>query len=376
MTELYLDQAVHYHDGAFPPAEIDYPRIVTSLMAAGNALARYDQELGLLHNRELFLAPLRSQEAVLSSRMEGTISTVDEIMEYDTAEAEDSPDVEHVRSDVIETILYRRALNYAQAELQDGRPLSSQLLRSMHQMLLSLGCGASKTPGQYKTEQNYIGNERTGIISYVPISPEKLPEGLDRLFDYIGQSKHPELIRTAFAHVEFEALHPFQDGNGRIGRMLITLMLWASGTISSPHFYISRYMEEHKEAYVQRMKAVSSENDWTGWLQFFLEAVSEQAKYNLKVTQQIRSLYEEMKTVFAEVTGSKHSITLLDAIFTVPVFRNQQITKLTKIPPATVNRFTKALLNDSRNLLKIAREPAGRRAAIYSFEPILEIIRV
>ncbi len=374
--ELHLDQAVHYHEGAFPPGEIDYPRIVTSLMAAGSALARYDQELGLLHNRELFLAPLRSQEAVLSSRMEGTISTVDEIMEYDTAEAEDSPDVEHVRSEVVETILYRRALNYAQAEMQDGRPLSSQLLRSMHQMLLSFGRGASKTPGQYKTEQNYIGNERTRKISYVPISPEKLPEGLDRLFAYIAHSEHPELIRTALAHVEFEALHPFQDGNGRIGRMLITLMLWASGSISSPHFYISRYMEEHKDAYIEQMKAVSSHNDWTGWLQFFLEAVSEQAKYNLQVTQQIRALYEEMKTVFAEVTGSKHSIALLDAIFTTPIFRNQQISKLTQISPATVNRFTKALLSDKRNLLKVAREPAGRRAAIYSFEPILEIIRV
>jgi Fic family protein len=373
---LKLEQAVYYHEGAFPPAEIDYPHIVQALVEAGAELARYDQELTLLHNRELFLAPLRNQEAVLSSRMEGTISTVDEILEYDSSEEEGKEESEHTRSAVLETILYRRALNYAQKELSDGKKINSGLIRSMHQMLLTLGRGAAKTPGQYKTEQNYIGDERSRIMSYVPISPEKLGEGLDRLFAYISESEHPELIRTGVAHVEFEALHPFQDGNGRIGRMLITLMLWSSGVISSPHFYISRYMEEHKKAYASHMKAVSEENDWTGWLLFFLEAAKEQAKYNLSIMNQIRALYDEMKAVFSDVTGSKHSIMLLDAIFTIPIFRNQQICRLTKIPPATMNRFTKSLAMDERNLLKVVREGAGRRATLYSFEPLMEIIRV
>lgn len=373
--ELNFDQAVSYHHGAFPPSAIEYPRIIQGLLTANDALARYDQALVHLHNRELFLAPLRNQEAVLSSRMEGTISTVDEILEYDS-DAEETGDIENVRQDVVETILYRRALNFAQAEMTSGKPMNNHLLRSMHQLLLSLGRGAAKSPGKFKTEQNYIGDERTGIISYIPISPEKLVEGLEQLFHYVGTEDHPALVRSAFTHVEFEALHPFKDGNGRIGRMLITLMLWSSGIVSSPHFYISRYMEENKTAYIAHMKAVSSENDWTGWLLFFLKAVKQQAEYNLNAMNQIRELYENMKSMFSEITGSKHAISLLDAVFTTPVFRNQQICKRSGIPPATVNRFTKALLADNRKLLKTARPAAGRRAAVYSFEPLLELIRV
>lgn len=372
--ELNFDQAITYHEGTFPPPSIEYPRIIEPLLEANDALARYDQALVHLHNRELFLAPLRNQEAVLSSRMEGTISTVDEILEYDS-DTEEEKDVGNVRSDILETILYRRALNYAQAEMEEGRPMNHGLLRSMHQLLLSFGRGAAKSPGQFKIEQNYIGDERTGKISYIPISPEKLPEGLDRLFDYISDETHPALIRTAFAHVEFEALHPFKDGNGRIGRMLITLMLWSSGIISSPHFYISRYMEEYKTDYIAHMKAVSAEQGWTNWLLFFLEAIKQQADYNLGAMNRIRELYENMKGVFSETTGSKHAIALLDAVFTNPVFRNQQICKRSKVPPATVKRFTKALLADERRLLRIVREAAGSRAAIYSFEPLLEIIR-
>ena len=374
--ELNFDNAVSYHEGHFPPPPADYSRIIEPLLNANDALARYDQALVHLHNRELFLAPLRNQEAVLSSRMEGTISTVDEILEYESDDETNKDEEGNVRSDIIETILYRRALNYAQADLEDGRPMNQALLRSMHQLLLSFGRGAAKSPGQFKNEQNYIGDERTGRISYIPISPEKLDEGLDRLFTYIGSDVHPALIRTAFAHVEFEALHPFKDGNGRIGRMLITLMLWSSGIISSPHFYISRYMEEYKDAYIAQMKAVSAENDWTGWLIFFLEAVKAQADYNLNAMNCIRELYEEMKGAFAEITGSKHAIAVLDAVFTTPIFRNQQICKRSGVPPATINRFTKALLADPRTLLKVARPAAGRRAAVYSFEPLLELIRV
>ena len=135
-------------------------------------------------------------------------------------------------------------------------------------------------------------------------------------------------------------------------------------------------MEENKKAYIAHMRAVSEESDWTGWLLFFLEAVKQQADYNLHAMNQIRQLYENMKSVFSEITGSKHAISLLDAVFTTPIFRNQQICKRSGIPSATVNRFTKSLLADGRKLLKTARPAAGRRAAIYSFEPLLELIRV
>lgn len=374
---LNLENAVRYHEGCFPPPISDYSGFIQLLMDTGTALARYDEALRHLHNRELFLAPLRNQEVVASSRMEGTISTVDEILQYDSSEGE-GEDIRgaNVRTEVIETILYRRALSYAQEEIADGRPINNQLIRSMHQILLSFGRGSAKNPGQYKTEQNYIGDERNGNISYIPISPEKLPEGMERFFKYLDQSEHTNLIRTALAHVEFEALHPFKDGNGRIGRMLITLMLWTGSNISSPHFYLSRYLEEHKSAYINRMRAVSSENDWLGWLHFFLEAAKNQAYYNLEIISKIGNLYEAMKPVFSEVTGSKHSIALLDAVFTAPRYSNKRIEMLTKIPPATVNRFTNALLRNPNQLLKIIQPAAGSRGAIYSFEPLLEIIRV
>ena len=375
MIQLDLSKATHYHEGKFPPQEVDYALLVDHLLKATAALARYDQELRSLHNPEFFLAPLRSQEAVLSSRMEGTLSTVEEILEYDALE-EDGNEPSEARSDVLETILYRRTLHYAQAEMNDGRPLGGSLIKSMHQLLLSFGRGASKSPGQYKQEQNYMGEKSSRLISYVPISPEKLEEGMERLFSYISTSTHPEIIRTGVSHLEFEALHPFKDGNGRIGRMLITLMLWSSGVISSPHFYISRYMEEHKAEYIERMRQVSMNNDWNGWILFFLSAVETQADYNLKLTQDIKELYERMKLVFSDSTGSKHAIIMLDSVFAHPVFSVKQISKKSGISTATVNRFIKSLQVNNDDLIRIVRAPAGRRAALYAFSPLLEIVRV
>src|SRR5690606_33604444 len=199
---------------------------------ATDALARFDQMLKNLHNNEILLAPLRNQEAVISSRIEGTISTMDEIFQY---EADDNGDNINVRTDVIETILYQRALKNAQKALEDGYNLSTSFIKLMHQQLLSLGRGAAKSPGQFKREQNYLADKIKRKIQFIPISPEKLDEGLDNLFDYLKNSKDPALVKTALMHIEFEALHPFQDGNGRIGRMLITLFLWKEGILSQPH---------------------------------------------------------------------------------------------------------------------------------------------
>jgi Fic family protein len=216
------------------------------LLKATDSLARYDQMLKSMHNSEILLAPLRNQEAVISSRMEGTISTMDEILQYQAEYVEDEAPPE-VRSEVIETILYRRALNTAQTQIEQGYPLTSSLIKSVHRQLLSFGRGASKSPGEFKKEQNYVGDRDSRMIRFIPISPEQLPGGIENLFAFVGSETYPVLVRTALAHLEFEALHSFQDGNGRVGRMLVTLMLWKSGTISAPHFYISRFFEDRKE---------------------------------------------------------------------------------------------------------------------------------
>ena len=372
--ELNLENAVNYHYDKFPPRNLDYGQFVEPLIKATDAVARYDQMLKNMHNSEILLAPLRNQEAVISSRMEGTVSTMDEILKYEADHDAETGDITKVRSEIIETILYQRALRATQKAMEDGYPLSQSLIKGIHQRLLSFGRGASKSPGKFKNEQNYLADKLKTKILFIPISPEKLQEGLDKLFQYIDQSTHPALVKTGITHIEFEALHPFKDGNGRIGRMLITLMLWSSGTISAPHFYISGYLEDKKDLYIDTMRKVSEHGDWTIWCTFFLEAVEQQAISNLAIAENIRTLYEEMKTVFSEALSSKWNVTALDFVFTNPVFRNNKFTTHSGIPAASAARFTRVLLE--KNLILTLEEASGRRPALYSFEPLMELVRV
>ena len=225
-----LSEMVDYHYGRFPPRELDFGKLVGPLARAQDAISRYDQMLLSLPNRELLLAPMRQNEAVISSRMEGTISTVDEVMIY---EAENEGDGEGgggaARDDVVEVALYSAVLRRAQRAVADGEPVNEGLIRNAHRILLSFGRGASKSPGQYKVEQNYVGDDRRKKIYFKPISPLHLQPAMHGLLDFIETSPQLHLFKVALAHVEFEALHPFNDGNGRIGRLLITLLLWNSG---------------------------------------------------------------------------------------------------------------------------------------------------
>ncbi len=373
LNTLDFSQAVDYHYDRFPPKTLDYNRLMSSLLSATDALARYDQMLKNLHNSEILLAPLRNQEAIISSRMEGTISTLDEILQYEADFAEHETPKE-VRSDIIETVLYQRALKNAQRAMKDGYPLSKSLIKTLHQQLLSLGRGATKSPGQFKNEQNYLADRNKKTILFVPISPEKLEYGLDKLFDYINHNPTPILPKTAITHLEFEALHPFQDGNGRIGRMLITLMLWQAGAISEPHFYISAYFEEHKEEYLALMRQVSENDDLMAWCEFFLQALANQAHQNLTIAQNISDLYDNMKPIFSETLSSKWAMTVLDFVFTYPVFRGNQLSEKTEITPATANRFVRTL--HDKGILMLKEESAGRKSALYSFEPMMNLVRV
>ncbi|TCT09493.1 Fic family protein [Paralcaligenes ureilyticus] len=374
VSGLDIDDAVSYHYGKFPPESIDYAVLVPQLVSATEALARYDQMLKNMHNSEILLAPLRNQEAVISSRMEGTVSTMDEILKYEADFESEVVDAPNARSEVIETFLYQRALKGSQQAIESGQPLSQQLIRMAHQTLLSFGRGAAKSPGQFKTEQNYLADRVKKNILFIPINPEQLQDGMDLLFNYIENSSDVPLIKAALSHVEFEALHPFKDGNGRIGRMIITLLLWRSKVISAPHFYISGFMEEHKDEYIDKMRGVSKNGDWTGWCAFFLEAVEKQAYRNLEISENIRSLYETMKQKFSEALASKWSVTALDFVFTNPVFRNSRFTRASGIPQATAARFTRVLVE--RGLLNVIEEPAGRRPALYGFEPLIKLVRV
>jgi Fic family protein len=371
---LDLKDSVRYHYDKFPPEILNYESFVPQLLAATDAIARYDQMLKSMHNSEILLAPMRNQEAVVSSRMEGTISTMDEILQYEADYGDENTVNTNVRSEVVETILYQRALRSAQQAMESGYPLSISLVKTIHKQLLSFGRGAKKSPGELKNEQNYLADKYKKSILFIPISPEKLQDGLDGLFNYMESDSHPVLVRTALAHIEFEALHPFKDGNGRIGRMLITLMMWNAKTISAPHFYISSYFEEHKNMYIDTMRNVSENGNWEAWCGFFLEAVHQQATRNLEIAEEIRSLYESMKIEFSDLLASKWSVVALDYIFTNPVFRNNRFTQKSGIPAASAARFTRVLLDNG--LLTTREEASGRRPAMYSFEPLMQLVRV
>ncbi len=369
---MNFNNAVEYHYGKFPPSKLDHSKIMSSLLKATDSLARYDQMLKNIRNSEILLAPLRNQEAVISSRMEGTISTMDEILKFEADSEGDSEEAKNVRSEIFETILYQRALKNAQKAIIDGYPFSQHLIRAIHQQLLSFGRGAKKSPGKYKVEQNYLAEKQK--VLFIPISPEKLHDGLEILFEYIQNNSDPVLIKTALMHLEFEALHPFQDGNGRIGRMLITLFLWSSGIISKPHFYISGYLEENKDEYIDTMRHVSENNDWEKWCIFFFNAVEKQAIKNLEIAESITSLYENMKHIFSEALSSKWSVNALDYIFTNPIFRNNGFTSKSGIPGPTASRFTRMLL-DKELIIRI-EESSGRKSALYGFESLLKLVRV
>ena len=374
VKDLDLENAVHYHYEQFPPKQLNYGNFIDSLIKATDAIARYDQMLKNMHNSEILLAPLRNQEAVISSRMEGTVSTMDEILKYEADHEGEATETPNVRSEVIETILYQRALKAAQGAMNDGYPISQSMIKAIHQRLLSFGRGAKKSPGEFKTEQNYLADRNKKKILFVPIRPEKLQDGLDILFEYISNNTDPALIKSAMTHIEFEALHPFKDGNGRIGRMLITLMLWKSGTISAPHFYVSGYFEENKDEYIDTMRRVSETGNWDEWCSFFLKAIEQQAIKNLAIAENIRELYEEMKQTFSDVLSSKWSVTALDFVFTNPVFRNNKFTSNSGISAATAARFTRTLLDEG--IIRTVEEASGRRPALYSFEPLMNLVRV
>lgn len=370
-----LTDAVTYHTGSFPPGSLDYEVLLGPLEEAAASLARYDAKMSGMVNSELFLAPLRRQDAVTSSRMEGTISTIEELYRLEAEEDAGSTDpYREARNDDVETYLYSRALRNAQQALADGAPLGEHLIRTAHQQLLSFGRGARKRPGSYKVEQNYIGDERRGRIYYVPIAPEQLGPAMGELVRYINESTMRPLIRTAIAHVEFEALHPFEDGNGRIGRMLITLMLWKLGVLHQPNFFVSGYFEANKDEYIERMRAVSAKGDWTGWVVFFLQAMHAQATVNIQTADAIFRLHGEMRERFREVLNSQFHDQALDFVFASPIFRNDRFVERSGIPPSSARALSRRLVE--AGMLRTIEPASGRRAAMYAFDPLLDLLKV
>ena len=263
---------VNYHYGKFPPQDIDWISLIPLIGPANAALARYDGTLSAIPNANVLLSPLSTQEAVLSSRIEGTQATMGEVLEF---EAEgDSGDISLERKEDINEILnYRRAM-WRAIDLLKEIPLCQRLVKEAHRVLLAGVRGHARSPGEYRQIPNWIGPPGCPIeeARFVPISAGRLPEALNVWEKFVHGSSPDPLVQLAVVHAEFEALHPFLDGNGRLGRMSVPLFMFQKGLIQSPMFYISAFFEQNKDEYYERLLAISRDNDWSGWCRFFLRA--------------------------------------------------------------------------------------------------------
>ncbi len=363
--------AVHYHTGHFPPQNIQWERLIPLIGPASASLARYDGMLEAITNPEVLLSPLFTQEAVLSSRIEGTQTTMDEVLEYE-AGAEPGRFAQDRVADIKEVLNYRLAM-HATEEMLKQLPLAQRVIREAHQVLMRDVRGQDKAPGEYRRVPNWIGPPRCKIedATYIPISADQLPRGMDRWERYIHEPADDKLVQLAILHAEFEALHPFLDGNGRLGRMIIPLFLFHAQILRRPIFYMSAYLEAQRDEYYSRLLAVSRDNDWTGWCDFFLTGLKAQADANLQKVRNILNLYETKKEKIAEATRSQYAIKTLDFIFKNPIFQVSQFVNNAGIPAPTAKRIVKVLREIET--LAAVREASGSRSAVLVFRKLLNV---
>ena len=361
---------VRYHQGKFPPdSRLDWPKLIPLLGTTAAAVARYDGMLAAIPNPDVLLAPLTTQEAVLSSRIEGTQATMGEVLAFEAGREPDSP---ARREDINEVLNYRTAMRTAEELLKD-LPLSQRVIRAAHSVLIAGVRGAGKSPGEYRRIPNWIGPSGCAIddATFVPIAADRLPDAMSAWERYIHDDIPDRLVQLAVLHAEFEALHPFLDGNGRLGRMLVPLFLWTHDLIRSPMFYISAYFEARRSAYYDGLLAVSRDDDWTGWCRFFLEAVRAQAEDNLTKTSGILDLYEDMKDRVAKMTRSQYATRALDWIFERPIFRSTDFMAAADIPRPSAQRILGVLREGG--ILRVIVPGSGRRATVLVFPALLNI---
>jgi Fic family protein len=359
---------VQYREGGFPP-ELDWDSLVPLIGPASAAIARYDGLLAALPNPALLLSPLSTQEAVLSSRIEGTQATMGEVLEFEAGQAPASPER---RDDIREILNYRKAMRIA-SEALTTLPLSGRVIREAHAALLEGVRGQNKAPGEFRRTQVWIGPPgcTPDTCSFLPISPERLPDAFGRWERYLHSEQPDRLVQLAILHVEFEALHPFLDGNGRLGRMLIPLFLWQVGLIKRPMFYISGFFEEHRDEYYAGLAGVSRDGDWSAWCRFFLQAARSQAEDNLGKAGAIFELHGTMRHLIAELTRSQYATLALDWIFGQPVFASNHFIEQTGIPKPTARRILAKLREVG--VIKTLVPASGRRAPVFAFPALLNI---
>ena len=365
---------VRYHSGRFPPQNLDWQRLVPLIGPAHAAVAGYEGMLKGLPNANVLLSPLASQEAVLSSRIEGTQTTLTELLTFE-AEGDLSDESTPAKADVREVLNYRLAL-YAAIDMLKEIPLSQRLVRASHEVLMQGVRGYNKAPGNYRRlpDTCWIGPPGSTIETarYIPCPVEELNSAMDMLESYLHEEPLDSLVQLAIVHAEFEAIHPFLDGNGRMGRLIVPLFMFTKQLLSSPSFYISEYLESHRNEYYEGLLAVSRDGDWTGWCVFFLTALTEQARAYQEKVHELLALYDDRKKQIVEATHSQYSGKILDWIFARPIFQTTDLVKNSDIPEPSARHILRVLRD--RGLLKEIVKARGRQPATIAFVDLLNIV--
>lgn len=332
------------------------------------SIGRLDSMATLLPDPGLFIYAYIRREAVLSSRIEGTQSSLSDLLLFELEEAPGVP-----FDDVVEVSNYVAALEHGMARLREGFPLCNRLLREMHERLMKSGrCGA-KEPGTFRTSQNWIGGTRPGNAHFVPPPPEQVAACMSDLERFLNDEKTtlPHLVRVALAHVQFETIHPFLDGNGRLGRLLIALMLHRDGLLDQPLLYLSLYFKQHRRLYYELLDGVRASGNWEAWVDFFLEGVEQTAAGAVQTAKRLVALFDDD---IRRIHGlSRSAITTRRAL---DVLRHRPVINLKQLCVDTDMTFPTAAKAMGRLVeAGIARELTGfRRNRVFVYDQYLGIL--
>jgi Fic family protein len=336
--------------------------------AAVLALGRLDGVSTLLPDRALFLYACVRKEAVLSSQIEGTQSSLSDLLLFELDEAPGVP-----LDDVFEVSNYVAALDHGLARLREGSPLSNRLIREIHGVLLSRGRGWGKDPGEFRRSQNWIGGTGPGDAAFVPPPHTAVPDCMASLerFLHAEDDGLPVLVRAALAHVQFETIHPFLDGNGRVGRLLITFLLCHAGVLRAPLLYLSLHLRQHRATYYELLDRVRHGGDWEAWLDFFLDGVRSTAEGAVSTAERLAAMFQADRTRIAAIGRPAGS-----ALRVHEALKERPLTTLTAISRTAGLSFP--AVSSSMDLLVelgIARELTGkRRNRLFAYDGYLAIL--
>jgi Fic family protein len=344
-----------------PPVALDGPMLVLHEQAS-LALGRLDSVTTLLPDAALFLYMYVRKEAVLSSQIEGTQSSLSDLLLF---ELEDAPGVP--MDDVVEVSNYVAALEHGLKRLRGGLPLSNRLIREIHGVLLSRGRGSDKEPGEFRRSQNWIGGSRPGNAVFVPPPPHEVQDCMAHLERFLHAEKIPlpALVKAALSHVQFETIHPFLDGNGRVGRLLITFLLCHAGVMREPMLYLSLFFKHNRDEYYRLLDQVRSDCDWEAWLRFFLEGVRQTADGAVSTAQRLIHLFEDDRRRIQKLgRGAGSALRAHSALQQRPIASIPEVSRRSGLSFPAASSGMARLLD-----LGIAKESTGRRRnRIYAYD--------